>query len=366
MEKTGSSDKYWYMLRHPKPRLIKQIFNGEREVIVARGDTDDVRPPFESFIPYYDVQFRPSMAAQHTGEDYNKEYDSLTDGNAMRADLHSFIFLHVERWRIIPILNSSWNRALRHRIVAYRDIDATPIEIGDEEFEKFRNAINQLDFQICKGRPTENVRTGDEVMVIDGPMAGSNGVVTGIRERGGEVTFTIAFKMFKNSLEIEVPNFRLENLKLLNTDAEMLLEKDFISNFENELIELLCHKHGKNGTLNLGKEDMKRLRFIRKYADIAYDNTVSEAKFKALMLVCAYLKGDQSEIEERIRQVEAILNGATEPTNDLECYLMTALFIANHNVELRHKIKAYRQSHDQTCPLPIRRFQSIAKRIKCK
>ena len=83
------------------------------------------------------------------------------------------------------------------------------------------------------------------------------------------------------------------------------------------------------------------------------------------MLICAYLMNDSALIEQRTNQVIQLLDGATEPATHLQCYLMTALFIANHDPALRARIKAYRQSHPD-CPLSIRRFQSIAKKIKCR
>ena len=51
-------------------------------------------------------------------------------------------------------------------------------------------------------------------------------------------------------------------------------------------------------------------------------------------------------------------------SSDLECYLITALFIVTHNPEYRKVAKAWRKSHPD-CSLAIRRFLSIAKQIRC-
>ena len=83
------------------------------------------------------------------------------------------------------------------------------------------------------------------------------------------------------------------------------------------------------------------------------------------MLICGYLMNDEQLTAEYLQKVQGLLDGVTDPVTDLQCYLMTALFIATHDVTLRQRVKAYRRSHPD-CSLSIRRFVSIAKKIKCR
>ena len=319
-------------------------------------------PPFEHFIPFADLKRRP-VEAKTTEEDY-KTYDALFDERALRNDLHHFIFIREPKEVVRKILSAPWNSVLRNRLFAYRDEKGDPVEISNAEMERFKTVIKRYDFQIVNGEPSEDVHEGDQVTIVSGPMAGSEGKVAGIRERDGQVTLSIELTMFQNKMRIVVPGISIADVRLSNDDAQQLLQDPVIAHFEDELIELLCHLHGKRGAHKLDSEDIKRLKFLYQYSDIVFENNEeNRAKFTALLLICAYLLNDKKAVEQHTKEMETLLNGDQLSTH-LDCYLMTALFIATHNPELRRKTKAWRQTHPD-CPLPIRRFQSIAKQIRC-
>ena len=98
------------------------------------------------------------------------------------------------------------------------------------------------------------------------------------------------------------------------------------------------------------------------------------------MLICVYLMNDKEKIECRLSEVLQLqeelrgqefkssrvqgFEGNVQCSSELDCYLTTALFIVTHNPVLRKQVKAWCQSHPD-CPLAIRRFLSIAKKIRC-
>ena len=365
-------EKRWCILKHPDSDMIGEIFSGKRKVYNTSEDDSLPLPPFEYFIPFDDLKNRP-VDAKDTAEDDSKPYDALLDERALRSDLHHFIFICEPKEVVRKILYSPWNRVLRNSLFVYRDEHGDPLEISDAEIERFKAVIKRYDFQIVNGEPSEDVHEGDPVKIISGPMAGTDGQVTGIREKDGQVTLTIEFSMFQDKMRIAVPGISIADVRLKTQEAQQLLQDPVISHFEDELIELLCHLHGKKGSRALNKSDLRRLRFLYQYSDIVFeDNTENRAKFAALMLVCVYLMNDKKAIEQRTREVEQLLLKGKEElsivncqlSTELECYLMTALFIANHDPELRRKTKEWRQSHPD-CLLSIRRFQSIAKQIRC-
>ena len=289
----------------------------------------------------------------------------MLDEKALRNDLHRFIFICEPKEVVKQIIFAPWNKTLRNRLYAYRDENGDPVEISNAEMERFKTIIKRYDFKIVNGEPTEEVHEGDSVTIVCGPMEGSEGMVKEIREKGGLVTLTVVFSMFQDKMHIAVPGISLADVRLKTQDAQQLLQDPVIAHFEDELIELLCHLHGKKGSHELNKEDRKRLRFLYQYSDIVFeDNEENKAKFAALMLICVYLMNDRKSVKQRVREVESLLNGRKEPESDIDCYVMTALFIATHRSELRRKAKAWRQNHTD-CPLAIRRFQSIAKQIRC-
>ena len=180
-------------------------------------------------------------------------------------------------------------------------------------------------------------------------------------------------------------------MRLKTQDAQQLLQDPVIGHFEDELIELLCHLHGKKGSQALNKEDQKRLKFLYQYADIVFeDNDDNRKKFAALMLICVYLLNDKKEVQRRTEEVETLLMselGSSQPSalspltshlsplsydlspltshlSPLSYDLSPLLFIVNHDPRLRKQVKLWRQSHPD-CSLSLRRFLSIAKQIRC-
>lgn len=378
---TDNKEKRWCILRHPDADLIGEILSGKRQVFNASE-----KPPysFDFFIPFEDLKLRQRQVQNSPDDDY-KDYDAMLDERALRSDLHHFIFICASKDDIVKyILNSPWNKALTHRLYAYRDEHGDPVEVSNAEVQRFKTVIKRYDFQIVNGEPTDEVREGDRVTVVSGPMAGSDGIIKEIREREGQILLTITFAMFQDKMHVAVPGIRISDVRLKSAEAQQLIQDPVISHFEDQLIELLCHLHGKKGSHELNKEDQRQLRFLYQYTTIQFDDPANRAKFAALMLICAYLMNDKPEVARRQQEVEQLLMAEVEKMSEvgclmsdsnlqpqisnlkseLACYLLTALFIVTHNPEYRCQVKAWRQSHPD-CPLVIRRFLSIAKQIRC-
>ena len=297
------------------------------------------------------------------------------------ANIHCLAkFEYSGKCQVLAILDSPWVKVLKNRLYVYRDEKGVPFEIRNAEVERFKTIIKRFDFQIVSGEPSGEVQEGDEVTIINGPMSGSDGRVKEIRERDGQILVTVELSMFMNKMRIAVPGISIADVRLKGEKAQQLLKDPVIAQFEDELIELLSHLHGKKGSRQLNKDDQKQLRFLYQYSDIVFeDNEENRKKFAALMLICAYLMDNKDETERRLRDLrelraslrselkvdssEPIANGQ-QPTAELDCYLVTAQFIVTHDPQLRQQIKAWRKNHPD-CPLIIRRFLSIAKQIRC-
>ena len=410
------NEKRWCILRHSDSDLIGEIFSGKRKVFNAsEGDVHPL-PPFEYFIPFADLRQKPADRHSDSDDEY-KSYDAVLDERALRNDLHHFIFICATKEQVLSILDAPWIKMLQNRLYAYRDEKGVPFEISNSDLERVKTILKRFDFQIINGDPSEDVQTGDEVIVTSGPMAGSEGNVKEIHERDGQILLTIELPMFMNRMRIAVPDINIADVRLKGEKAQQLLQDPVIGRFEDELIELLCHLHGKKGSRQLNQEDQKQLRFLYQYSDIVFeDNPVDQAKFAALMLICVYLMNDKEEVTRRTKEVEELLvqgsgfmvqgseNEKSEvgglkaevekdssrvqeegkklstfnfqlstdsklytlssKLNEIAVYLIIALFIVKHEVQLRQQAKAWCQSHPD-CPLVIRRFLSIAKQIRC-
>ena len=392
------NEKRWCILRHSDSDLIGEIFSGKRKVYNSNENDVHPLPPFEYFIPFADLKQKPIDKHPASGDEY-KSYDAIQDDRALRNDLHHFIFICASKEQVLSILDAPWVRVLKNRLYAYRDEKGVPFEIGNAELERFKTILKRFDFQIINGEPSGEVHEGDEVLVTNGPMAGSEGLVKEIHERDGQILLTIELSMFMNKMRIAVPGISITDVRLKEEKTQQLLQDPVIGRFEDELIELLCHLHGRKGSRELNRDDRKQLTFLYQYSDIVFeDNPVAQAKFAALMLICVYLMNDKEEVTRRTKEVEDLLvhgswfmvHGSeneksevgglkafnsqlsTDSTlytlhstlNEIAVYLIIALFIVKHEAQLRQQVKAWCQSHPD-CPLVIRRFLSIAKQIRC-
>lgn len=300
---TDNKEKRWCILRHPDADLIGEILSGKRKVFDASGE---VSYSYDFFIPFQDLKLR-RRKAQESPEDDFKDYDAMLDERALRSDLHHFIFIHESKDNVKKLLNASWNKALSHRLYAYRDEHGDPVEVSNAEVERFKTVIKRYDFQIVNGEPSDEVCEGDRVTVISGPMAGSDGIIKEIRERDGQILLTITFAMFQDKMHVAVPGIRISDVRLKSAEAQQLIQDPVIGHFEDQLIELLCHLHGKKGSRELNKEDQRQLRFLYQYTTIQFDDPANRTKFAALMLICAYLMNDKDEVARRQQEVEQLL-----------------------------------------------------------
>ena len=280
---TDNKEKRWCILRHPDADLIGEILSGRRKVFDASGE---VSYSYNFFIPFQDLKLR-RRKAQESPEDDFKDYDAMLDERALRSDLHHFIFIHESKDNVKKLLNASWNKALSHRLYAYRDEHGDPVEVSNAEVERFKTVIKRYDFQIVNGEPTDEVREGDRVTVVSGPMAGSDGIIKEIREREGQILLTITFAMFQDKMHVAVPGIHVSDVRLKSAEAQQLIQDPVIGHFEDQLIELLCHLHGKKGSHELNKEDQRQLRFLYQYTTIQFDdpaNRTTAIQGKPVML----------------------------------------------------------------------------------
>ena len=72
-------------MRHPNPTLIDDIFSRRKEVSIT--DDEPEMPLFDYFIPYCEINFRPSLAHAENSDVSDRRYEPMLDGEAFRADL---------------------------------------------------------------------------------------------------------------------------------------------------------------------------------------------------------------------------------------------------------------------------------------
>ena len=223
---TASDGQEWFILRHPKPKMIDDILSHRKQVAGSTDGDSALLSPIDYYIPFCDMSFHPSKERPQASAGIDGSYNPMMDGNALRNDLHSFVFIHGSEQLVNHLIRSTWNRSLKFPMIVWRDGSGRLIRVPDREMELFKNAIRKQDFQVCVGQPLDDIRTGDKVVVVDGPMKDSNGVVTAICERKGRIMLTISFWMFNDMMH---PQNGDEDIILPNvTESEtfQLYQKD--------------------------------------------------------------------------------------------------------------------------------------------
>ena len=138
---TADNVRRWFILRHPKPEMLNDILSGRKKVFLSADDDAAALPPFEHYIPFADMAYRPSKA--EVDPDNYKPYNPILDGEALRADLHSFVFLKVTPRQMEAILQSEWyrcdQRLLCGRVFADARIRCSDYESGKRDLISVRN-----------------------------------------------------------------------------------------------------------------------------------------------------------------------------------------------------------------------------------
>ncbi|MBR1447433.1 MAG: hypothetical protein IJ588_01630 [Prevotella sp.] len=358
----------WCILRHPESAKIAKVFRGEVDLST---DDDHPMPPFDYYIPADDVDTDVLKSLGQVSE--YAPYDPTLDEDALRRDLSHFIFICADSRTTGQILDANWARSLRQRISVYRDRDYHPIEISGKSLFQFSCVVRQQGFMTAmsqSGSCYQDIQDGETVRVIAGPMEGNIGVVTGFVEHDGQLLLTLRMEMFAGQRALDVPGFNIFDVRHIDEDESSDSDDDLtvplIVSFENRIIEYLSHLHGRGGSQQRNQADHRQLRTILRYADadIHFPEPDGRQRFKAIILLCAYLLNDKAEIDKRLEPVEQLLAGHKAPVSHLDCYLTIILFIVTHRPSLRHQYKSWLQSHPD-CPLPLRRFHAIAKLIHC-
>ncbi len=83
-----------------------------------------------------------------------------------------------------------------------------------------------------------------------------------------------------------------------------------------------------------------------------------------MQVECIFCLDETKTTELSKLSTDSKLYTLSSKLNEIDVYLIIALFIVKHEVQFRQQAKAWCQSHPD-CPLVIRRFLSIAKQIRC-
>ena len=353
----------WFVMCHFSPQQIETMLQKDCDGLF-RGEGEEPLPPYRFFIPFQSI---PVQTAQErlSVQQADKHYKATNDRNALREDLHNFVFIQASAERVSAIVHSDWNVKARLRLYYYRDTNQRMVTVSDVEMRQLMATIQSRHLQFYIDQPLDDFTAGDKVILKMEPWAGKRGVIKKIAIKRGQLCMTISMNILGRTKSINFTDVHVGDVLFEDAERGRLLTDNPISNYEEEIIDLLSHRFGHHPTDEVTDGDRQRLRRLSSYDHLYVDDPDDRVRFAALRLICAYLLQNQRKKDAYQHEVATLLDGRETPESDADAYLMTALFITTRQAHWRDAVKAYRNTHPDHLPV-LRRYHAILKELKAR
>lgn len=362
----------WYVMWHLKPQQIETLLQKDSAGLFCKPDEKPL-PPYRFYVPF---QYMPVLHEEQKDTLTDKHYKPQDDQNALRSDLHNFVFIQAPEERVRAIVGSDWNTKAHLRLNYYRDTNRKEIKVSDAEVHLLMDIIQKRHLQFYIDQPLTDFAEGDKVVLQNEPWTGKRGIVKKVAIKHGQLCMTISMNILGRTKSINFTDVHVGDVLFEDAERGRMLTDNPITNYEEEIIDLLSHRFGHHYTEEVAEADRQRLRRLVTYDRIYVDDDYEQARFTALRLICAYLLQNAKKRDLYQQEALAFLTSSLSPSHPLAfspshpltsaaAYLMTALFIVTRHAQWRTAVKEYRNTHPD-CPDILRRYYAIIKDIKTK
>ena len=354
----------WYVMCHLSPQTIETMLQKDCDgLLLAEGEKP--LPPYRFFVPFQSIPVIHAVKNAQEEKTSDKRYRPESDQNALRYDLHNYVFIQAPAWRIEAIVKSDWNTNTRLRLYHYRDTNQKVVTISDAEMRQLMATIQSKHLQFYIDQPLDDFAPGDRVTLKLEPWEGRHGIIKQIAVKHGQLCMTISLNILGRTKSINFTDVHVGDIVFEDKERGRMLSDNPIANYEEEILDLLSHRFGHSHAEEVPEVDYLRLKRLSTYNHIYVDDTDERMRFASLKLICAYLLKNHKKRETYLQEVNTLLGNKLTPTNEAEAYLMIALFITTRQVHWRNVVKEFRNNHPDGVPV-IRRFYAIIKNIKAK
>ena len=349
---------------HQSPQQIETLLQMDCDG-KFRGEGESPQAPFRFFVPFQNMPSLPVARREDVLPD--KHYRPQDDINALRSDLHHFVFIQATEERLRTIVHSDWNTRGRLHLYHYRDTNHREVVIPDAEMRLLIATIQDRHLQFYIDQPLDDFAAGDRVILKKAPWTGRHGIVRKVSVWHGQLCMTISLNILGRTKSINFTDVRVGDVLFEDAERGRLLSDNPINNYEEEILDLLSHRFGHRYTDEVADADRTRLKRLASYDHIYVDTTDERARFTALRLLCAYLLQNAKRRDYYLQQVMSLRPHPLPviPQTSTEDYLMTALFITTRQAHWRTAVKEYRNTHPD-CPPVFRRYYALIKDLKAK
>ena len=352
----------WYILCHLNPTWIESMLQKDSEGLFLTPDATPL-PPYRFYIPYH---YMPLLTRNNHDEDSDyRDYDPIKDANGLRSDLHNFVFIQAPEDRVEQIVKSDWNRKTRLQLYYYRDPNGEKVTIPNAEMQDLIKVLQDHHLTFFFDQPIAEFSVGDTVTLQMNAWKGKRAVIKAIHVKNGQTNITVSINLFNRTKSINFKNINVGDVQFEDESRGKLLSGNPITNYEEEIIDILSHRYTQKYAEEVAENDRLRLKRLSTYSHIFVEDADDAARFVALKLICAYLREEKHKVERYTQEVHDLLDGKTTPDTDSDAYLMIALFITTRHPHFRDAVKAYRNTHPNS-PDILRRYHTIVKTLKTK
>ena len=345
--------KQWYVMLHLEPEIIERYLQMENEQRQHKG-----LRLLEYFLPH---RFLPKAEADKYAKDYEEQRQKAAETNDMRRMMHNFVFIKATHAEILQLVTSPWNREGRLSMHFYYSKSGTPITMPEKMMESFITLCVKNRQRFSFGPPVADIDRFDTVVIAQGAFKDTAASVLDIQHTVGGVSLTLGIPFFNGEKTLRLPGYTPADLHLPHA-VETLLNSHFVDDVETEIAAILMRRVKGRQPVGQDSADAATLNHLFHYSYVRMHDTASNARFRALMLMCAALRADADSRRAMTREVETLLEGRAEAETEQQAYLMAALYVATANADYRTAAKHYQQQHADEA-VSLNRIMSPVKRL---
>ena len=349
MQKTGKdmdNGRKWFIMTSPDPKFVELKLLEENITREKWG-----MPAFQYFIPYRFLKHRVADGNPEDDEFFNPvNRRDVEANNQLRNALKRYIFIRSDDRELETLLGGRESHDCYRTLWFYRDRNRNKLTVSDEAMERFIDACcdRRINFEVWPC--TENIEENAEVVLNATPFKGYKARVLEVRQDRKGFSLTVGIRVLQGAMYLRLPSLRLEDVLYEPKTASPVVRENnryrFIEDVQRQLLGILSRRTEGRRTEKSDKKDAAMLDSLYNYRYHTFASDAMRRKFRALMLLCAVLRGDPSGVSELSEKAKEELAGIEERPKSkmsvsVRAFLLAALYIATREETYRQEAMEY-------------------------
>ena len=353
LKETGKSmdnGRKWFIMTSPDPKLVELKLleeNIQRE--------KDGMPTFQYFIPY---QFLKHRVADSNPEDEAEDgrffnpmnRADVSANNQLRTALKRYIFIRSSDRDLEALLGGRENHDCYRTLWFYRDKNRNKLTVSDDAMGSFIDACcdRRINFEVWPC--TDHIGENAEVVLNTTPFKGYRARVLEMRQDRKGFSLTVGIYVLQGTMYLRLPSLRLEDVLYEPKNADPVVRENnryrLIEDVQRQLFGVMSRRMEGGRSEKSRHKDASLLDSLYNYRYRTFSGDAMRRKFRALMLLCAVLRGDRFGTEELVVEVKKELDGIesrpkSKMSVSVRAFLQSALYIATRDASYYKEAMEY-------------------------